>query len=265
MKRCVLLLSVLPVIFAASIIEKVEAPYQANLVIASLLNDDAENCSGSIIHRRWILTAAHCLVSLVYPRYLTVTVGTRKFSGDGGKLYEVETHITHENWNLNPTNDIALVRLRKDIVFDDNTQVIRLSRNDADSQENTVARLTSWGRLEDDMPAPVLGSTNLLVISQDQCRQKLSDVIEKLNNTEDRQFFGKAVDGLDQLLCTVPHSNGRRLCHGDSGGPLVINDTQIGIVSSSYRCSGQPGLFTRVSSFIDWIQHHLTKYNDQLS
>ena len=53
------------------------------------------------------------------------------------------------------------------------------------------------------------------------------------------------------------------LCSGDSGGPLIIpkSDTDdtavlIGIVSFGYRCglSDAPGVYTRVTEYISWIQ-----------
>jgi len=52
------------------------------------------------------------------------------------------------------------------------------------------------------------------------------------------------------------------LFQGDSGGPLVFRedddrDTEVGIVSfgSSSGCeAGYPAVFTRVTSYLDWIQ-----------
>ena len=52
---------------------------------------------------------------------------------------------------------------------------------------------------------------------------------------------------------------------GDSGGPLMIprgrNGTLYlyGIVSYGYRCAepGYPGVYTRVSEFMDWIVPNL--------
>lgn len=50
-------------------------------------------------------------------------------------------------------------------------------------------------------------------------------------------------------------------CHGDSGGPLIQFDgqkraVQIGIVSFGLECGskGVPGVYVRVSAFIDWMQ-----------
>lgn len=55
---------------------------------------------------------------------------------------------------------------------------------------------------------------------------------------------------------------------GDSGGPLMLQqDNQesvyfvlIGIVSYGYECAKDnfPGVYTRVSSFLPWIQQHLS-------
>ncbi|XP_018563289.1 chymotrypsin-1 isoform X2 [Anoplophora glabripennis] len=49
---------------------------------------------------------------------------------------------------------------------------------------------------------------------------------------------------------------------GDSGGPLVVNGIQIGIVSWSKKpctLAGYPGVFARVSTYIDWIQCNLKR------
>lgn len=46
------------------------------------------------------------------------------------------------------------------------------------------------------------------------------------------------------------------LFQGDSGGPLVCNGTVAGVVSFSGRRCGDrktPDVYTRVSSFSDWI------------
>jgi hypothetical protein len=51
----------------------------------------------------------------------------------------------------------------------------------------------------------------------------------------------------------------RSTCQGDSGGPIILTNgapTLVGIISwGKKRCTGdgQPGVYTRVESFLDWI------------
>ena len=65
----------------------------------------------------------------------------------------------------------------------------------------------------------------------------------------------------DHFLC-AGYSDGRKdTCEGDSGGPLVVAEDSeryqlAGILSWGIGCSEahQPGVYTRVSKFLPWIQ-----------
>uniref|UniRef100_A0A3B3SK81 Peptidase S1 domain-containing protein n=1 Tax=Paramormyrops kingsleyae TaxID=1676925 RepID=A0A3B3SK81_9TELE len=56
-----------------------------------------------------------------------------------------------------------------------------------------------------------------------------------------------------RMLCTFDSKKG--ICQGDSGGPLVCKDTAYGIAAlTAPNCNlSYPSIYTKVSSFIAWI------------
>ena len=67
----------------------------------------------------------------------------------------------------------------------------------------------------------------------------------------------------DTILCADIEAEGEAACQGDSGAGLLHRVrsrdqgawTQVGVVSAGIGCgAGLPGLYTRVSSYLDWIQ-----------
>lgn len=63
----------------------------------------------------------------------------------------------------------------------------------------------------------------------------------------------------DQVICAGYAEGGIDSCRGDSGGPLIcVEDNKPmlrGVVSWGIGCarSGQYGVYTRTSSYIDWV------------
>ena len=57
------------------------------------------------------------------------------------------------------------------------------------------------------------------------------------------------------------------LFQGDSGGPLMCEESgrwlQVGVVSGGYECGNPqfPGIYSRVSYFMDWIRETMTRYD----
>ncbi|XP_074655474.1 serine protease 30-like [Tubulanus polymorphus] len=69
----------------------------------------------------------------------------------------------------------------------------------------------------------------------------------------------------EAMICAGLHRGWEGTCPGDSGGPLMCEKpdkswVQVGITSfGHYRAYNYRDVFTRVSSYVDWIQQTMKK------
>ncbi|XP_049888035.1 chymotrypsin-2-like [Pectinophora gossypiella] len=212
-------------------------PYQVSL--RSIF--DSHFCGGSILNQRWVLTAAHCTVGQS-SSYIRVVVGTNSLLV-GGERYSVDAIINHEGFNnALITNDVSLLKVSRDIEFNDRVQPIQLP--DDNTEGGAQLLLSGWGRVSYPGDLPIqLQMINLTALSVEVCQ----DIYSNINPVFANQ------------ICSLTKT-GEGACHGDSGGPLVENSKVVGIVSWGMPCArGYPDVYTRVYSFKSWILEKLSE------
>ncbi|XP_037293309.1 chymotrypsin-2 [Manduca sexta] len=209
-------------------------------------------CGGSIITRRTVLTAAHCIAAVVsgntLSRNLRGTVGTNRWNS-GGVMHAFQRHVIHSSYNANTIkNDIGILHTSANIAM---TNAVRAIVVNYDFIGNGInSRVAGWGRIR----AGGAISANLLqlntqTIDGNRCVRDVASVSASLN------MRAPAVDP-NVELCTF-HSRNHGTCNGDSGSALVRLDRnqQIGIVSWGLPCAlGAPDMFVRVSAYRNWVQ-----------
>uniref|UniRef100_A0A1A9UIW1 Peptidase S1 domain-containing protein n=1 Tax=Glossina austeni TaxID=7395 RepID=A0A1A9UIW1_GLOAU len=162
-------------------------------------------------------------------------------------IYDVKIKRFIKHPEYNPTSiyhDIALVELEHSVrdikVFQG---CLWLENGIPDSSVTALGYgHTSFAGQSSDQ----LLKASLVVIPNEEC--------EKYYQT-DRDV---ASSGLaDTHLCAGDPEHSRDTCQGDSGGPLVMDTGKfiVGITSFGFGCAGAaPSIYTRVSSYIDWIE-----------
>jgi len=188
------------------------------------------------------------------------------FRSKQGVIIDIEKILPHPKYTQDPVAkyDLAILKLKKPVEYSSSIRPICLSSSlfnkfGEDNFASTQGKVAGWGRTEDAFRSDVLKYTSLTLLDNNKC-----DVLYKRALRDGKLGFLDDISILDSQVC-ARGKDSTDSCSGDSGGPLYAQDDEgifrlLGVVSyGTNRCdSSLPGVYTRISSFMEWI-HAVTE------
>ncbi|XP_065335645.1 transmembrane protease serine 9-like isoform X3 [Cloeon dipterum] len=256
-----------------------ENPWHVSLTINMPTTDTLyDACGGTLVSKRVIVTAAHCMYGPTGTRYepewLEITLGmydVRDNTENGRQIVQAASVVIHPGYNNDRKDwqhDLALIILdekgNNSIQLSDRVKPVCLWNSDYDFDKivGKDGKVTGFGLTKDYLQATILQKAFLRIVSHNECF------------FSNKRFFSKHLRPTQNFCAGYPLT-GTNVCVGDSGGGLLIGDaTSIsdkrfylrGVVSfgpsrtmeinndTKHVCNtNQFSLFVDITSYIEWI------------
>ena len=229
-----------------------QVPWQVPIMIR---NTSQQFCGGTLIDTQWVLTAAHCMfydnaqTQPIPASALKIAYGVSNRSQFATtNNVNVSQKYVYENYDNNTNfGDLALLHLANAVPLSSSAQLATLPAQSGNvptwPTNGTSATVSGWGDLSYGGSAPAQLQVATVVVKDNVC---------------------PTVYGWFNVSAMVCANGGTSqattdTCQGDSGGPFVIQsggqNIVAGVTSTGYQCAvwADPGVYTRVSDFADWI------------
>ncbi|XP_063911851.1 phenoloxidase-activating enzyme 1-like isoform X3 [Zophobas morio] len=247
-----------------------EFPWLARLIHKNNAGNRIFGCTGFLISSKFVLTAAHCLLSEnnqflgpVFEVHLGEHNTKTKIDcnaknttcADKVQILRVNEIIPHPSYSMTSKHhhhDIGLIYLKKGVKLTSYVSPICLI--DKLEFEPFEYWLSGWGSTETENVSPVKMKVSVPPYPHHNCTKKYGQLHVKI---------------IDKQLCAGGKKN-KDSCAGDSGGPLmlVVNGTHwfaAGVVSYGMGCGRQdwPAIYTNITSYSGWIKSTMLKCQNE--
>ncbi|MFH1157113.1 MAG: serine protease [Pseudomonadota bacterium] len=219
-------------------------PWMGVMVKAGGSLYENEMCGASLIGKRWVITAAHCVYGRS-PSSIEIVFGVHNLKTDTGDRFGVKQIVVHPDFNNSTLDsDIALLELDEDCGY----ETIPIIGKDL-TLTGYMATVLGWGSTSSSQsvyPA-TLQQVTMPIVSNVQCNSAYNTL----------PYYYNSITAT--MMCSGYLAGGKDSCQGDSGGPLMVEmegEWQLaGLVTWGEGCAepGFYGVYTRVSKFIDYI------------
>ncbi|PWA23970.1 hypothetical protein CCH79_00010927 [Gambusia affinis] len=230
-------------------------PWQA------LINVGDSRGGGMIIADRWILTAAHVVVTdgqVQTPEALSIYLGVT----DVHQIIEtpslnataVHVHPEYNNPdNLNFDHDIALIKIKDSVTFQAAIMPLCLPSQGDTYDTGMMGLVSGFGITDKGSQQRFLTNklkyVHIPVVEQERC----SNSLKRIHNSRTPKLT-------DNMFCAGTPEGGKDSCQGDSGSGFTLQSENgrfwaAGIVSWGVKCGqkGTYGFYTKVANYVDWI------------